>query len=687
MWGRTGELALGLALAAAGTALVPAVDGASPGAGGAPSATSIDVAPRVVLPAEPPEPPIVPLGAAFDDDASLPAHAESTHRTTIAARLDAPSHVVHGEGTIAWKNTSVAPVTELWVHLYLNAFKNERTLFLRTRLGEGRGDRAPSDWGYMDVKRLSLRGEAGPVELWPSAERTSPGDAEDETDVRVPLPSPCPPGGELTLDVVFDAKLPTITERTGYHGTFHMVAQWFPKLARLSRAGRWNHFPFHRLSEFSADFGSYDVSLDVPAGFVVGATGTQVSSATKDGRTTSRWTQDDVHDFAWTAWDGFEETKVTAAGVVVRHLAPKGHAPVVQQQLAAAAVGLRCYGRRFGRYPYPVLTIVHPPPGAEEAGGMEYPTLITTGGPWFGPPAVRIAESLTIHEFGHQHFYGLLATDEHASPFLDEGLNSYAEQACLREMFGDGSAIDLAGLSIREEALQREGALSAGLDDVIARGAADFPSARHYGRLVYSRSATLMATLAGAFGEDVVERALGRYARAYRFRHPDPRHLLAAFEDVGGPALAEALRVGLYERGWVDFAVTDVASSKRSSAIGVFDRASGRETLSTATPSGEWDGFALVVRRGNLRMPVDVDLLLADGTRKRVRWSGEEDWVRIGYAGASELVGAVVDPEGKVLLDEQLANNGHVKKRQRVAYRVLERGAYAFSLAGFLLSP
>ena len=39
--------------------------------------------------------------------------------------------------------------------------------------------------------------------------------------------------------------------------------------ARLETDGRWAHFPFHHLAEFYADYGTYDVTLDVPEGFTV----------------------------------------------------------------------------------------------------------------------------------------------------------------------------------------------------------------------------------------------------------------------------------------------------------------------------------------------------------------------------------------------------------------------------------
>jgi hypothetical protein len=334
-----------------------------------------------------------------------------------------------------------------------------------------------------------------------------------------------------------------------------------------------------------------------------------------------------------------------------------------------------------------VLTIVHPPDEAEEAGGMEYPTLITTGGPWYGPPRVRYPETLAIHEFGHQYFYGLIATDEHRYPFLDEGINSYAEGACLGEEFGPGNAASLGGLELAIEALHREGALPAGQDDVIGRQAADFATARHYARLVYSRTAVLLRTLGGAFGRDKVDQALGRYARAYRFAHPDPRHLIAAFRDVGGEPMAEALRVGLFERGWVDLAVVEVASLRQASGSGVFDQLAGRQTLTPVADGSHHVGWVVVVRRGTLKLPVEVRLIFEDGSERRERWDGQSEWTRLEVSSPSPLVAAEVDPEGLIELDEQLANNGRSRFPAGLAPRVTERGAYGTALGAFVVAP
>jgi hypothetical protein len=632
---------------------------------------------------------VAPLaGAAYDDDAALLAQADDVADYTLRAVLDPVAHTVHGEGTITWRNTSTEPARELWMHLYLNAFKNERSAFFRERVG-GRGSDAPEDWGWIDVRKLVLRADgAAPVDVWPTAELHRVGD-EDETDARVPLPRAIEPGETAQLDVVFDDKLPVVVERTGYRGRYHMVGQWFPKVARLETDGAWAHFPFHHLAEFYADYGTYDVTLDVPEAYVVGATGPLVESHLADGRRVERHVQRDIHDFAWTAWDGWQTARETIDGVAVTLLYPRGFASLAERELATLRFGLPYYSAHYGRYPYGVLTVVHPQEDAGESGGMEYPTLITTGGSWMTPPALRAPEIVTLHEMGHQWFYGLVATNELAWPFLDEGLNQFAEQDGMGKWRGDGSALDLAGLAVSDASVCAVSSTFAVHDEPMAQPANAFSTGQNYGGLVYARTAALLETLRRVYGDEPVLRALGRYARRFRFQHPGPDELLAIFEEVLGAHVAATLRTALFDKGWVDYAVDGVSSSPAARAAGMFDRGGQREKVEPGKRAeGGWDNSVLVRRRGTLSFPVDVDLVLDDGTTRREHWEGEGESRRFSWHGASAVRSAIVDAQDHVMIDMNLENNrAGVDGSGGSAPRTMERATYWMQLALQAVSP
>ncbi len=648
---------------------------------------------------------------------------------TLEAALDPEAHTVDGEGVLTWTNTSRKPVTELWFHLYLNAFKNDQTHFLRDVHSKGEDKK-----GGIEVESLSVRefGDSfGDANLWKKAAKHSPGDLNDETDIRVPLPRPVEPGETITIDMVWQSRLPEGIARTG-HGkkpntTFHMVGQWFPKIALLEADGKWEHFRFDRNAEFYADYGDYDVTIDVPAGFTVGASGVLQDSTenkpenkTDEGnRRKDRFVAKDVHDFGWTAWDGFEERNAIIDGVAVRMLYPPGHERNAERTEESLRLALPRFGELYGRYPYPNLTTVHPPAGADAASGMEYPTLITTGGPWYSGYTSRAVEAVTVHELGHQWFYGLLASNEERWPFLDEGLNTYAELDAMELGYGDGTLLNWPWLQISLEAFHRAGAAHAAHDEPVAQPASAFSSRRTLASLAYARTGTVFRTLANVYGHGALERALRAYSLDNRFKHPGPDALFAAVEEELGAGAAEVAREALFERGWVDFEVESVSATKRPEPVdagagagaetdaganagvpetdagtggagaetdGAGAGTGGTETGGAGAGTDEVDagtvaqrppyiGRAVIRRKGPLAIPVEVEFVAEDGTKERVTWDAQKPWVTLDYEGESPLVSVVVDPDRNVTLDQNLLNNAKSVSR-RTASRVMERLTY-----------
>src|SRR5262249_11950000 len=98
----------------------------------------------------------------------------------------------------------------------------------------------------------------------------------------------------------------------------------------------------------------------------------------------------------------------------------------------AAFNALKRFGYWYGRYPYDTLTLVDPAYNAGAVGGMEYPTLITLGTSLFSSRATHSPEGVLTHEFGHQHWYGLVGNKEFEERWLDEGFTSYAESRARR---------------------------------------------------------------------------------------------------------------------------------------------------------------------------------------------------------------------------------------------------------------
>lgn len=586
---------------------------------------------------------------------------------TLRATLDPSAHTVRGEGTIRWRNTARVPARDLWFHLYLNGFEHERTVFLRSTGGEHRGnDRGRL--GRIDVH--TLRTAAGDDLL---AQAThDPEVTDDRSQLHVTLPQEVAPGGTLELAMTWTSVLPEAFARTGFRDSFHMVAQWFPKLAVREDDGRWAHFAFHGNSEFYADFGRYDVTLTVPPRYVVGATGLRTLVERTPQGDHYRYLAAPVHDFAWVAWDHFHERRATAGDVDLRVLFPPGYDHAAALTVDTLQRGMPEYAARFGPYPYPNLTVVLPPEEAEGAGGMEYPTLITTGAAWWMPDGVRATEYVTLHEFMHQYFYGLVASNENAWPFLDEGFTEYATALGLEALHPRaGSLVDLGPLGVHFDVFAFESLSSASIRHLlpVASAAPAFPTFGSYGAHVYPRTATVLRTCERRVGATAFRRAMRAYATRWRFRHPTPDDFFAVMRDeLGDAAVDELLRPALLAPLTLDYAVTH-ASSQR-----VGDRHVGR---------------VVVQRTGSLSLPVEVELEDTRGARRIVTWDGRGPLAELRYEGAAPLRAARVDPHHLVPLDSDTLDDARLASDapRRSSLPAVARVAYWIGLALEALGP
>jgi len=194
----------------------------------------------------------------------------------------------------------------------------------------------------------------------------------------------------------------------------------------------------------------------------------------------------------------------------------------------------------------------------------------------------------------------------------------------------------------------------------------------------------VLETLARVYGRERLERAIGRYAREQRFAHPKPEDFFAIIRAELGDQAAQALETALLRRGRVDYVVREIQTAPERTPGGVFDEKSGRATVAAAAGNGRFRGRVVVFRHGEIELPVDVELVDADGVRTRVRWDGHGTHHVVDWRGDAPLAFASVDPEHRILIDDDLMNNAVAVEREP-ALRTLERALYlAELLLGFL---
>jgi hypothetical protein len=583
--------------------------------------------------------------------------AERVASYRIEARLDPDARTVEGRQTLVWRNATGDAAAAVCLHLYLNAFANNRTTFLDEEAAavEEWARRHPEEWGGLDVDEILIGGDdrTGALEFI----RPDDGNPHDRSLARLPLPQPVAPGATVEIKFEFTARLPRLYARAGHAAPFFFAGQWFPKIG-VFRDGEWNCHQYAATTEFFADFGRYDVVLTVPRDFVVGHTGVVVAERENgDGTKTIEMSAEDVHDFAWAADPRFVAIEETLGGVRVRLLLQPHHEFQAERHLRALRAAIERYEAWFGPYPYPVLTVVDPGPGAFAAGGMEYPMLITGGTTWWMPEGLRWPELVMVHEYGHQYWYAVVANDEVREAWLDEGLNSYVEGLVMDEEYGArASYVDWFGLRVDATALHRYRYLRAPAFDAIATPAHRVLDGSSYTSTAYAKTALALVTLERLLGGHRLRDALGEYYREWSYRHPTGADFRRAMERSSGENLERFFRQTFEETGLLDYAVARLDVREEAPLRG---RGVGPPS-DDGTPARH-RVEVVVERRGEVRLPVDVLVVFEDGSEMRRSWSGEERWHRIEVTSTEKAAYAVVDPEGKLVLDADFSNNSRMR--------------------------
>lgn len=610
---------------------------------------------------------------------------------TIDVRLDREAKTLVGHQVVTWRNIQSSPTDELWFHLYWNGWRNNRSTWLLEDGLRGRSDLGDEiedgDWGWIEVDSATLVSpdDQGRVDLMHTARYLAPDDAnrEDRTVWVLDLPGPVRPGEEIQIELEWRAKIPRTFARTGFRGDFFFLAHWFPKLAVYESDG-WNCHQYHAGTEYFSDYGNYDVSMTVPDGFVLGATGRQVArTENTDGTITFRYEQRDVHAFTWTTspdflevLDRFESPDLPA--VDIRLLIQPEHRGQADRHLYATKAALSSYGTWFGPYPYGHVTVVDPAWGSG-AGGMEYPTLFTAGTRLFNPFGGGSPEGVTIHEAGHQFWYGLVGNDEFEDAWLDEGLNTFSTNRTMFHTYGERQFVQRFFSPPKSE---RSGFLPVLLEGFSFSGSPygnrigryreyadidrqDTPSYLYHpaggSALSYSKTALWLGTLERLLGWDRLQPAMSRFFEDWQFAHPRPPDFFNALQAGTGEDLEWFADQVFRSSERFDYAVDSVKSTQLEFE-GFVEDPTGGPVLRTGADS-ETDSFrteVIVRRHGTGIFPVDILLVFEDEEEVRVPWDGRDRWRLVVVEHAAKLRSATVDPDDILLLDLDRTNNSRL---------------------------
>lgn len=490
----------------------------------------------------------------------------------IDVKLNDKSHTLSAYEEFEYINNSTTNLDKIYVHLWPNAYKNNETalahqLFdMNDMVMQYAG---PETLGYIDSLDFKVDGMDANWQYHP-----------EHIDIAIiNLNTVLKPGQKITVSTPFKVKIPSgDISRLGHIEESYQITQWYPKPAVFDKDG-WHEMPYLTQGEFYSEYGSFDVSITLPKNYVVGATGdlqTESEMAFLDERVAStqskfekesfskskddfpesekeyktiRYTQENVHDFAWFADKRFEvlkgEVELPHSGRKVTTWAmfvPYHHA-TWKNSLEFLHDGTYYYSKWNGDYPYNNVTAVDGTISA--GGGMEYPNVTVIG----NASSENELEVVIVHEVGHNWFYGQLGSNERDHAWMDEGLNTLNEIRYIRTkypkntrlsdmMMGVAEKVHLEHLS-HHDMSDLSYTLSAGygVDQPIELPSQDYTQL-NYGAIVYAKTGLVFTYLKDYMGDEAFDKAMMSYYKKWEFKHPQPEDLRAALETSSGKDLS-----------------------------------------------------------------------------------------------------------------------------------------------------
>jgi hypothetical protein len=610
----------------------------------------------------------------------------------IDARLDPVSKKVYGNMEAYWVNQGTEAVPDIQLHLYMNAFRSSKTTMYRGSSPAGDSTK----WGWIDIEEFTLADGRDLLQFMHFI-RPDDGNPHDSTVVQVMLPESANRGDTVAIKVKFVTKLPSKIRRTGYNDDYFFVAQWFPKFGvyepagmRARVSGGWNCHQFHANSEFYANHSVYDVNITVPDNYIVGTGGKLISE--KDcpddpACKTQAWRAEDIVDFAWTAWPGYAVFTDKWKHVSITLLMPPERKDQVDRQFTAVKNALEFMTDRVGPFPWPHLTFVDPPMKGSGAGGMEYTTLFTSSSSPIMPRWIHMPEMVTVHEFGHAYFMGILATNEFEDPWMDEGINSFFEARIMDHYWGERSGmIDHPLLKVADKTSARSSYVYSPFRQVVSNKeySWNYPLGT-YSMMSYMKTSTWLFTLMGIVGEETTDDIFREYYRLWAFKHPGPEDFINVVNEVVrknhgdkfGRDMNWFFDQTLYGTGICDYKVAGFDSFRQDTSK-VRMHSGDSVITGKAVCDSLYKSSIDLQRIGDIMLPVDVLVHFNKGNEVLLSWDGRDRYKKLEVLSGSPVKWVKIDPEYKIRMDVNFLNNSMTSDPDNVPVKRIMNKLLAF---------
>jgi hypothetical protein len=435
----------------------------------------------------------------------------------IDVSLNDNDNSLDGHVKMQYYNNSPDTLYFIWFHIWPNAYKNDKTAFSDQLLENGRTNfyfSNDSSRGYINRLDFKVDKNTANTEDHP----------QHQDILKLILPTPLPPNRVANIETPFHVKLPYNFSRGGYINGSYQVTQWYPKPAVYDKTG-WHEMPYLDQGEFYSEFGEYDVQVSLPKDYKVAATGILKNESAEGELKTLHYVQNNVHDFAWFADKDFSvlhDTLQLASKTidVYVYYKPK-NSDLWKNSIAYIKSAVRTKSSWVGEYPYDIVSVVERP--GKGSGGMEYPTITLIN----EPINDKLLDFVINHEVGHNWFYGILATNERQSPWMDEGMNSYYDKRYMVQQYGNTmlepgkKRADFFYNRLPEdfEDVLLESLTATKKDQPIVTVSEKFTEV-NLNIVAYNKTAQWLKLLEKEMGSELFDKFMQEYYARWKFKHP-----------------------------------------------------------------------------------------------------------------------------------------------------------------------
>lgn len=576
----------------------------------------------------------------------------------IKVIFDPQSKYITVDEEILWRNLTEAPTNEIQLHFYANAYKSSKTVFASSY------NITKDAETEIEIKDISVNDKKVDL-IFFQPEVKNP---NDSTVARIELDKTVNPADSVKIKISYKMKIPRSIKRLGYATgrNFFFVSQWFPKVG-VFEEGKWICSQYHPNLNFYSDFGDYDIQIETPAEYIVGATGFEKSKEQINGKNLYRFVQNGVHDFAWFASDEILSTekiyrRKDGTELLIKAFIQPERKKYSERYIKAVENSLSFFENNIGVYPYHTITLVDVPKTCA-AGGMEYPTLFTVSADLFSPQETHQPEGITIHEFSHQFFYGLLANNEVYEAWLDEGFAEYITEKILAEFYGReivsfklAGYVPFYGMNLHSfgqipviytltNLYSDEGAenLESYYKNLTIGSIIDtsykLPTPASYYANAYHKPALALLSLERYLGHSKMMEILKEYFNACKFKHPKAKDFKWAVQKKCAGDMNWYFKNIIESSYYFDYKVKSI----------------------TRRGNGEYD--VLVERGGDGFFKNNIAFFTEKDTLYQ-EWNDDARWKIFHFKTDNEVIGAEIDPQRKNLLDINFANNSITLKQR-----------------------